>query len=207
MTNGVFDPRTLPRLVLASGSPRRLDVLAQLGLSAEPRPSAVDESHLPGETPAVHVERLARAKAAAAAADRQDTLVVAGDTIVVLDGRVLGKPKDESDAVATLLSLSGRTHEVLTGLALAGSHGVVSAVSRTAVRFRDFGVDAAQAYVATGEPMDKAGAYGIQGLGAALVESISGDYYCVVGFPVGAFLDLLSRAGWRYEFGRLTPAG
>jgi septum formation protein len=198
--------RTPPRLVLASGSPRRLDVLAQLGLSAEARPSAVDESHLPGETPAAHVERLARAKAAATAAEHPHALVVAGDTIVVLDGRVLGKPQDASDATAMLLSLAGRTHEVLTAIALAGSHGVVSAVSRTAVRFRDFDADTAEAYVATGEPMEKAGAYGIQGLGAALVESIAGDYYCVVGFPVGAFLDLLARAGWRYEFGRLTSA-
>lgn len=195
------------RLVLASGSPRRLDVLRQLGLSAEARASAVDESYAQGETPAAHVERLARAKAAAEAAHEPDALVVAGDTIVVLDGRVLGKPRDEADATAALMSLAGRTHEVLTALALAGRHGIVSGVSRTAVRFRDFDVQTAQAYVATREPMDKAGAYGIQGFGAALVDSIAGDYYCVVGFPVGAFLDLLARAGWHYEFGRLTPAG
>jgi septum formation protein len=133
-------------------------------------------------------------------------LAVGGDTVVVSGARILGKPKDGDDAVATLLSLAGRTHEVLTALALAGAHGTVSAVSRASVRFRDFDAEAARAYVDTGEPLDKAGAYGIQGRGAALVDSIAGDYYCVVGFPVGAFLDLLARAGWRYEFGRITSA-
>jgi septum formation protein len=194
-----------PHLVLASGSPRRLDVLRQLGLQPEVRPSSEDESYLAGESPLQHVERLARAKAAAAAS-RSEALVIAGDTIVVLDGRVLGKPGDTTEAVSTLMALAGRTHEVFTALALAGSHGIVSAVSRASVRFRDFDVETASRYVETGEPLDKAGAYGIQGLGAALVDSIAGDYYCVVGFPVGVFLDLLARAGWRYEFGRLTPA-
>jgi septum formation protein len=192
--------------VLASGSPRRLDVLRQLGLAPEVRPASLDESYFAGEAPAQHVERLARAKAVAEASQRPEALVIGGDTIVVLDGRVLGKPRDATEAVATLMSLSGRTHEVLTALALAGSHGIVSTVNRASVRFRDFDVQTASRYVDTGEPLDKAGAYGIQGLGAALVDSIAGDYYCVVGFPVGAFLDLLARSGWRYEFGRLNPA-
>jgi septum formation protein len=196
----------MPRLVLASGSPRRLDVLRQLGLSVDVRPGDVDESYLPGELPAAHVERLARAKAVAAWTPDEDALVIGGDTVVVSRGRVIGKPKDPDDAVATLLTLAGRTHEVLTALALAGAHGTVSAVGRASVRFRDFDADAARAYVDSGEPLDKAGAYGIQGRGAALVDSIAGDYYCVVGFPVGAFLDLLDRAGWRYEFGRIIPA-
>jgi septum formation protein len=200
------DGDAAPRLVLASGSPRRLDVLRQLGLSAEVRPAAVDESYAPGELPVVHVERLARAKAAAEAVRRPDALVIAGDTVVVLDGRVLGKPQDETDAVCMLLTLAGRTHDVLSALAIAGKHGTVSSVSRASVRFRDFDADTARLYVETGEPLDKAGAYGIQGLGSALVDSIAGDYYCVVGFPVGAFLDLLARAGWRYEFGRITSA-
>jgi septum formation protein len=195
-----------PHLVLASASPRRLGVLRQLGLDAEVRCSAVDETYLPGESPVAHVERLARAKAVAEASRQAEALVIAGDTIVVLDGRVLGKPNDATEAASTLMALAGRTHEVLTALALAGKHGTVSAVSRASVRFRDFEADVARAYVETGEPLDKAGAYGIQGLGAALVDSIAGDYYCVVGFPVGAFIDLLARAGWRYEFGRLIPA-
>jgi septum formation protein len=195
-----------PRLVLASGSPRRLDVLRQLGLAVEVRPSEIDESHLPGESPAAHVERLARAKAADEGSRQPDALVIAGDTVVVIDGRILGKPTDADDAVAKLMALSGRTHEVLTALALAGRHGTLSQVSRASVRFRDFDVATASDYVQTREPLDKAGAYGIQGLGAALIDAIAGDYYCVVGFPVSAFLDLLARAGWRYEFGRISPS-
>jgi septum formation protein len=193
-----------PRLVLASGSPRRADVLRQLGLAPEVRPADVDETYLPGETPPAHVERLARAKAGLVSAREPGALVVGGDTVVVIDGRVLSKPSDADDAVATLVSLAGRTHEVFTGLALAGGHGTTTTVARAAVRFRPFDRDVARRYVETGEPLDKAGAYGIQGLGAALVDSIDGDYYCVVGFPVGAFIDLLARAGWRYDFGRLT---
>jgi septum formation protein len=117
---------------------------------------------------------------------------------------VLGKPKSVDGATAMIASLAGRTHEVHSGLALVGDHGTVSAVGRASVRFRDFDAAAARRYAETGESTDKAGAYGIQGLGAALVEAVEGDYYCVVGFPVGVFLDLLGRAGWRYDFGALT---
>ncbi|MEQ1855777.1 MAG: nucleoside triphosphate pyrophosphatase [Longimicrobiales bacterium] len=195
----------VPRLVLASGSPRRADVLRQLGLEPEVRAADIDETYLPGETPTAHVERLARAKAETVAAHDRAALTVGGDTVVVIDGRVLSKPRDADYAVGMLMSLAGREHEVYSGIAVAGAHGVVSAVACTVVRFRPFGADVARQYVGTGEPLDKAGAYGIQGLGAALIDSIDGDYYCVVGFPVGAFLDLLARAGWRYEFGRLTP--
>ncbi len=198
-------PPATPRLVLASGSPRRADVLRQLGLAPEVRPADVDESYLPGETPPAHVERLARAKVELVAAQDRTALVVGGDTVVVIDGRVLSKPADADDAVSVLVSLAGRSHEVYTGLALAGAHGTLASVARATVRFRAFDRDAARRYVETGEPLDKAGAYGIQGLGAALVDSIDGDYYCVVGFPVGALVDLLARAGWRYDFGRLTP--
>jgi septum formation protein len=192
-------------LILASASPRRLKILRQLGLDPEVRPATLDETLEPGETPAEHVERLARAKAELVALDVPDALVIGGDTIVLRDERVLGKPQSPDHAVQMLMSLAGRDHEVLSALALVGAHGVVSRVHRTRVRFRDFDVAAARRYVATREPMDKAGAYGIQGLGAALVESLDGDYYSVVGFPVGVFLDLLGRAGWRYDFGRLAP--
>lgn len=191
------------RLVLASKSPRRLEILRQLGLRPEVRPASLDEELEPGEGPTEHVKRLARAKAELVALDIPDALVVGGDTIVLRDERVLGKPESEEHAVQMLMSLAGRDHEVLSGLALVGDHGVVSGVSRTTVRFRDFDRAAARRYVASGEPMDKAGAYGIQGLGAALVAGVDGDYYSVVGFPVGLFLDLMTRAGWRYEFGRL----
>jgi septum formation protein len=191
-------------LILASSSPRRLKILRQLGLDPEVRPATLDETQEPGETPAEHVERLARAKAELVALDVPDALVIGGDTIVLRDERVLGKPGSAEQAVQMLMSLAGREHEVLSALALVGAHGVVSRVHRTKVRFRDFDAAAARRYVATREPMDKAGAYGIQGLGAALVESLDGDYYSVVGFPVGVFLDLLGRAGWRYDFGRLS---
>ncbi|HET9949150.1 MAG TPA: Maf family protein [Longimicrobiales bacterium] len=194
------------RLVLASASPRRADVLRQLGLDPVVVPAELDEAYLPDETPAEHVERLARAKAGVVALQEPDALVVAGDTVVVDGERVLGKPRDAEHAVAMLTSLAGRAHDVLSGIAIAGEHGIVSGVARTAVRFRAFDEQDARRYVATGEPADKAGAYGIQGLGAALVESVEGDYSCVVGFPVGLFVDLLGRAGWRYAFGSLARA-
>jgi septum formation protein len=193
-----------PRIVLASGSPRRAAILAQLGLVPEIVPADVDERHLADETPATHVERLARSKALAVALGAMDALVVAGDTVVVQGDRVLGKPNGVDEAATMLASLAGRRHDVYSALALVGRHGTVSAVGRASVRFRAFDLTTARRYAETGEPADKAGGYGIQGLGAALVDSIEGDYYCVVGFPVGVFLDLLERAGWRYDFGTLT---
>lgn len=195
---------SFPRLVLASQSPRRADVLRQLGLDPEIRPAHIDESYAPGETPVEHVERLAREKAEAVAARGPDALVIGGDTIVLDGDLVLGKPSSAEEAVEMLVGLGGRTHEVISGIAIAGAHGVVSRVARTTVRFAEVSRDEAERYVATGEPLDKAGAYGIQGLGAGLVSGIDGDYYTVVGFPVPAFVELLGEAGWRYDFGRLT---
>ncbi|HSG09547.1 MAG TPA: Maf family protein [Longimicrobiales bacterium] len=195
----------IPRIVLASASPRRADLLRQMGLEAGVRPAHVDESYLAGEGAEAHVERLARMKAEAVSSSEPGALVVGGDTVVVDRGRVLGKPRDREEAVAMLLSLAGRTHTVLTGIALAGPSGTVSAVGRASVHFRAFGPDEARAYAETGEPLDKAGAYGIQGLGAALVDGIDGDYYTVVGFPIGCFIELLARSGWRYAFGNLNP--
>ncbi len=193
------------RFILASQSPRRADVLRQLGIVPEVRPADVDESYLEGETPREHVERLARAKAEVVLAQEGDALVVGGDTVVVHAGDVLVKPADQAGAVDMLVGLSGSRHEVLSGIAIAGSTGVVSSVATTTVRMRLYDRATAEAYVATGEPMDKAGGYGIQGLGAALVDSIDGDYYAVVGFPVAAFLELLGAAGFRYDFGAITP--
>ena len=192
-----------PRLVLASASPRRADVLRQLGFDPSIRPADVDETYLHGESPVEHVERLARSKAAAVA--EPGALVIGGDTVVVDGPNVLVKPAGVEEAVDMLLGLSGGVHDVLSGIAVAGPHGVVSTVARTRVRMRPFDEATARAYVATGEPLDKAGGYGIQGLGAALVESIDGDYYAVVGFPVGAFLGLLEEAGWRSAFGTFVP--
>ncbi|MDA0312143.1 MAG: Maf family protein [Gemmatimonadetes bacterium] len=193
------------RIVLASASPRRADVLRQLGLAPEVCPADVDETYFPGETPEQHVERLARAKASAVADAYTGALVVGGDTVVLDGATVMGKPRNGDDATEVLLALAGREHQVLSGLAIAGAHGIVSRVVCTRVRFRDFSADDARAYVSSGEPLDKAGSYGIQGLGAALVAGISGDYYAVVGFPVAAFIDLLTEAGWRYDFGRVVP--
>jgi len=195
------------RLVLASQSPRRADVLRQLGLAPVIRPARVDEAYQPGETPEAHVERLAREKAELVARVEPEALVVGGDTLVIDGARVLGKPRDEAEAARMLDSLAGRAHTVLSGIALAGApgaEGTLSTVARTEVRFRPYGRDFARAYAATGEPLDKAGAYGIQGLGASLVRSIDGDYYSVVGFPVSAFMDLIERAGLRYDFRSLS---
>lgn len=196
------------RLVLASASPRRADVLRALRL-----PFSVDAAEIPeergaGESPSAFVERLAREKAGSVAERHPGEWVLAGDTVVVLDGEVLGKPEDEARAVRMLTRLAGREHRVATGLALAAPGGTVaSGVDLTVVRFRAFDARHARAYVATGEPLDKAGAYGIQGMGGALVRGIDGDYFTVMGFPVALFVDLLGRSGLRYAFGRLVPEG
>ncbi len=195
-------------LVLASASPRRSELMRMLGLDHEVIPADVDESLRPGEAARAHVERLARTKALSVAAMRPNALVLGADTVVALDDEVLGKPASRDDAVATLMRLSGRQHEVHTGLALAEPNGVTAVtVSSTRVLFRSFDHAAACRYVATGEPLDKAGSYGIQELGAALVDGVEGDYYTVVGLPVAALVRLLERAGWRYDFGSLAPTG
>jgi septum formation protein len=196
-----------PPLVLASQSPRRAELIGRLGLKPEIAPADLDERYLAGETPEVHAERLAREKALAIAAARPDALVVGSDTIVVVDGDVLGKPSDAAHAVEMLMRLSGREHEVCTGVAVAHRGQVESGLERVRVRFRRLDRSAAEAYVATGEPMDKAGAYGIQGFGSALVEGIVGDYFAVMGLPVVRMLGLIERFGWRYEFGRLERNG
>jgi len=201
---------TAPELVLASRSPRRAEYLRMLGIDFAVQVADIDESWLEGESPGDHVERLAREKAATVSRllsdlDRPEgetAHVLAGDTVVVLDGDILGKPADEADAAEMLLRLAGRTHEVASGLALLTPDGQVhSGVSRTEVHFRALDRPTAEAYAATGEPLDKAGAYGIQGQGASLVEAIRGDYYTVVGLPVPLMLRLFHEAGWDYRFG------
>ncbi len=193
------------RFILASQSPRRADILRQLGLVPEISPADVDESLLQRERPAEHVERLARAKAGLIAERERDALVVGGDTIVVHKDAILGKPKDQEAAIDMLSDLSGSRHEVLSGIAVAGPHGIISTVATATVRMRTYDRNTAAAYVATGEPMDKAGGYGIQGLGASLVESVDGDYYAVIGFPVASFVALLEAIGFRYDFGVIAP--
>lgn len=197
----------VPRLVLASASPRRLQLLRMLGLEVEVRAAAIDETYLAGEEPGAHAERLAREKAVAVAAVFADAVVIGSDTVVTVDGDVLGKPRDAGDAVELLLRLQGRTHTVATGIAVATGGAVRSAVERVEVRFRAFDEATARAYAATGEPLDKAGAYGIQGYGSTLVEGITGDYFAVMGLPVARTMRLLEAAGWRYDFTGLRAVG
>lgn len=194
---------SLPILVLASASPRRADVLRMLGVDFEVRATDVPEVRSDGETPADYVERLARAKASAGAEASPDRWVLAGDTVVAFEGDVLEKPESVDHAVDMLLSLSGREHTVFSGLALCDPDGrILSRVDHTVVRFREFDSSFARAYVDTGEPLDKAGAYGIQGLGAALVDRVEGEFYTVVGMSVAGLVDLLDASGLTYAFPR-----
>jgi septum formation protein len=194
-----------PQIILASQSPRRSQILRMLGLTFDVMPADVDEQYRAGEDPASHAERLAREKALTIAAARPDGIVIGSDTVVIVDGAVLGKPRDTEHAVSMLLQLQGRAHEVATGIALCRGTDILSGVERVRVQFRRFGESTARSYIATGEPMDKAGAYGIQGFGATLVERIDGDFFAVMGFPVVRFVSLLTRLGWHYDFGRLEP--
>jgi septum formation protein len=191
---------TPPELILASASPRRAEILRTLGLRHRVIPADIQEDALASESAEEGVERLAREKAQAVASGHRGSWVLAGDTIVLRDGVLLGKPGGQEEAVAMLLSLAGRTHEVASGLALVTPEGVGSGVQVTQVRFRSFDVALARAYVATGEPMDKAGGYGIQGKGGALVEEIRGDYSGVVGLPIPLLVRLLGEAGRPYRF-------
>jgi septum formation protein len=188
------------RVILASASPRRRELLALVGIDHEVRPADVDESPLPGESPVAHAERLARAKAHAVAEQEPGAVVIAADTIVVVDGDVLGKPRDRRDAHAMLRRLSGRTHTVLTAIAVARESRTESAVESVDVTFRPLSDDEIDAYIATGEPMDKAGAYGIQGYGATIVERVDGDYFSVMGMGLRRLVELLQRVGAPYSF-------
>ena len=196
--------RRAPRVILASQSPRRRELLIQAGIVHEVIPADIDESALPDEAPAAHCERLAREKALALAEDHPDALTVAADTIVVIDDLILGKPRDRDDARRMLARLSGRTHSVFTAMAVGHGRELVSAVETVAVTFRPLDAATIDAYVDTREPMDKAGAYGIQGLGATLVERIDGDYFAVMGLSLVRLVALLERVGFSYEFGRLS---
>jgi septum formation protein len=195
----------VPRLVLASGSPRRRELLARLGLAPVVRPTDIDETPLPDEDPIALVRRLAAGKARAGSAGpagaagvegRGDTeVVLAADTVVVLGAEVLGKPRDASDAAAMLRALSGRTHEVTTGVAVRSPAGERVIHVTTAVTFRPLLDTEVGWYVATGEPLDKAGAYGLQGAGAVLVERVEGSDTNVIGLPLAETVELLRGAG------------
>lgn len=185
-------------LFLASASPRRRELLAQIGVDFSLLNAPIDETPLPGELPGAYVERLALAKARAGLATLspgQPAVVLGADTAVVLDGRILGKPVDQQDALAMLAGLSGREHQVLTAVALASASQarVVSVASQ--VRFRAISPTEARAYWASGEPQDKAGSYAIQGLAAIFVESLQGSYSAVVGLPLCETAQLLGEFG------------
>ncbi|HST08211.1 MAG TPA: Maf family protein [Gemmatimonadaceae bacterium] len=191
------------RVVLASGSPRRRQLLDLIGIEHDVSPSNIDESLRKGETPRRHAERLAREKASVATKRAPDRVVVAADTIVVVDRKVLGKPADADDARRMLAMLSGREHTVITAVAVSRGRQLRSAIEQVKVRFRRLRPEEIDAYIATGEPMDKAGAYGIQGYGATIVERVEGDYFAVMGLPLARLVRLLGEVGVGYRFGEL----
>ncbi len=183
-----------PTLVLASASPRRREFLERLGLRFEVIPADVDETPQPGEDPRAYVLRVAQSKAARVPTTRPGTLVLAADTTVVLEGEILGKPEDAADARRMLQKLSDRTHRVLSAVALDGTHRDAIVVE-TKVTFRALGSHEIDWYVRTGEPLDKAGAYGIQGLAGMFVRAIEGSASNVIGLPLAETIELLARAG------------
>lgn len=188
-------------IILASASPRRRELLSAAGIDHVVDAANVDETPLTGERPHAYAERLARAKAAAVAARQPEAAVIGADTVVVIGDQILGKPVDAADARRMLEQLSGREHAVLTAVAVARGADIRSAVASTAVWMRPISAAEIAAYVETGEPMDKAGAYAIQGGASAFVNRISGDFDNVVGLPVKEVKRLLSLAAGSYPHG------
>ncbi|MBC8207682.1 MAG: septum formation inhibitor Maf [Desulfobulbaceae bacterium] len=188
---------TQKSLILASASPRRQQFLTELGLEYQVQAAEINETPHSGELPLDFVRRMAREKAMVVAESFPQHWIAAADTIVVLEGEILGKPASAHGAQEMLMRLSGREHVVLTGFSLVAKNWGVAEVSSVATRvvFQPFSAREAQAYVATGEPMDKAGSYGIQGLGAFLVKELRGSYTNVVGLPLVEFLHLLQKHG------------
>ena len=182
-------------LILASASPRRRDLLQNLSLTFDIIPADIDETPLQSETPEALVNRLSTQKAAAIAAQHPNALVIAADTVVTLDGDVLGKPVDKEENRKFIEYLSGRTHRVYTGHAAQRGQEVAARVVSTKVTFRDLSSCEIAWYISTGEGMDKAGGYAIQGYGAALVSEIHGCYFNVVGLSVAKLLELVEEVG------------
>ena len=193
-----------PRIVLASQSPRRAELLRMLGFQFDVVPADIDETYHGNETGPEHAERLAREKASFINDQHPDAIVIGSDTVVVVAGDVLGKPRDKQHALEMLLRLQGRTHQVATGIAVCvPGHQLASGIETVDVKFKPFDRQLAEAYVETGEPMDKAGAYGIQGYGASIVEWVNGDYFSVMGLPVQRMIAMLEGLGWKYDFNGL----
>lgn len=191
------------KVVLASSSPRRRELLNLIGIAHEVRPANLDESMRPREAPRRHAERLAREKASAVAMRDPDLITIGADTIVVVNRKVLGKPVDKEDAARMLAMLSGREHTVITAVAVSRGKKLRSAVEEVKVKFRRLREEEIDAYIATGEPMDKAGAYGIQGYGATIVERVEGDYFAVMGLPLVRLIALMRDVGVVYQFGSI----
>jgi len=189
-------------IVLASGSPRRKQLLEMLRIPFRVIPPDVDEHVLPGEEPGHYVTRLSRAKAEVVMARAPGEVILAADTTVVLEGAIFEKPTSPAHAVEMLSRLQGQTHDVMTAVAVGRDGEVAQALDVSRVTFRPADRATLEAYVATGEPMDKAGAYAIQGLGAPLIERVEGDFFGVMGLPLRLALDLLARFGRPYRFTR-----
>jgi septum formation protein len=189
------------RVVLASSSPRRRELLKLIGISPDVKPANIDETIRRGETPRHYAERLAREKAGALATRDPNQITIGADTIVVINRKILGKPADADQAASMLRQLSGREHTVVTAVAVSRGKKLRSAVEEVRVKFRRLRDDEIEAYIATGEPMDKAGAYGIQGYGATIVECIDGDYFSVMGLPLSRLVGLMRDVGVKYSFG------
>jgi len=187
----------LKKVILASASPRRATLLYNLGLNFTIVPAAIDESILPHEKPVDAVMRIAAAKAEAAGSKNPDAIVIAADTVVVCKGQILGKPVDDREAFMMLSTLSGDVHEVITGLCVLDSTSGMRDIDfeKTLVRFRELDKEEIEAYIASGEPQDKAGAYGIQGRAAIFVAGLEGCYYNVVGLPLSRLYMMLKRQG------------
>jgi septum formation protein len=194
------------RVVLASASPRRRELLNLVGIPHEVRPANIDETMRAREAPRRHAERLAREKASTIATRDPDIITIGADTVVVINRKVLGKPVDRGDAERMLRLLSGREHTVITAVAVSRGRKLRSAIEEVRVKFRRLRKGEIEAYIATGEPMDKAGAYGIQGYGATIVERIEGDYFAVMGLPLVRLLGLMRDVGVRYRFGELATS-
>jgi septum formation protein len=189
-------------VILASASPRRRDLLDLVGIRHTVSPADADESFIVGELPEAYAERVARIKTETLAERNVDSLTIGADTIVVVDDIVLGKPKDTGDAERMLAILNGRSHTVMTAVAVHYGGRTVSSVEIVDVTFRALTETEIRNYVATGEPMDKAGAYGIQGYGATIVRRVDGDYFAVMGLSLVRLVALLAEVGVTYDFGR-----
>jgi len=193
MVNGKCSMIKLPKLILASASPRRAEILTAVGWEFEKHAADVDEAEMPNEKPADYVQRLAEEKAAVVAVKFKNQLVLGADTIVVIENQIVGKPKDLADARKMLRMLSGNWHEVLTGVAIIKDEEISVGLQRTKVKFAELVEAEIEFLIKRGEPLDKAGAYAVQAQAALFIEQIKGDYWNVVGLPVSLVYELVTQ--------------